>query len=190
MKRLGNDYRFNLIGGGIALSSIVLPWYVAEFCGPVVYWIYGLPQITWLVLPVVAIGAVFSLFSRYGGIITIAGSLLFIQIFQLPFYITTVPSLYVAQPCPGGIHGLSQPTYFDSFGFWFALAGGALSLLGISWNLPWNLRRSTESDGRQKPEGWPTKSSPHTAPIGTAQESEPNVNEFSDRPSHLLISSG
>jgi uncharacterized membrane protein YccC len=135
--------RFNALGAGLTLASAAVPWYIAYFCQSLLaYWLFNLPQPPWLVLTAVIAGGVLSLFSRYGGLLTIVASLFFAATFttgqlsqlQLP------PTWLITTPCTSSnLYGVHEPTALHTIGDWIALAGGVLTVaLGASWTAPFH----------------------------------------------------
>ena len=100
----------NVVGGILTFSSIALPWLLVN--GNPLY------AVQLGMFPFLLIGGTISLFSRYGGLLTLAGNLVF-SIGGVTFN------------CPaGGCYIVSGP------GGWLAWAGAAVSLAGRSRNSP------------------------------------------------------
>ncbi len=137
--------RYNVIGSGLTLASLAVPWYMTFFCQLfLAFWLFDLPWPTWLVLIPVAAGGILSLFSRYGGVVTIASSLVFAATFttgQPSGYFVVPPSAannFVCQP-GSSFYQVGEPLWPHVIGFWVALAGGILTLaLGTSWTMPFD----------------------------------------------------
>ena len=131
--------RFNAIGAGLTLASTATPWYMASSCGQfLAFWLFNLPQPQWLVLVSLIAGGILSLFSRYGGLLTMGTSLFFAATFttgQLSLTHVSPPGI-VTTPCPTDFYGTNGPTALHELGVWIALAGGILTVaLGKSWTL-------------------------------------------------------
>lgn len=133
LKRFWNKQIFNLSGGGLALISAAIPWYFAQFCGSLIaVWLFQLPVLSWLILSIVLGGGVLSILTRYGGILSLAGSFVFALTFSTSQLFTVnigVSPTTALPPCSSGFYGVS-------LGFWAAILGGALSLMGKSWTFP------------------------------------------------------
>ena len=143
---------FNLLGGGLALTSVAMPWYMVWFCGVLASsWLFQLHDnaYSWLILSLVVGGGILSLFSRYGGPVTLLGSLAFALTFSTDQVFYTITGVSPAGPlgkeCLGSsFYGPSQLPALHLVGLWFAISGGVVSLMGKTWNpntLWYSLRR-------------------------------------------------
>jgi len=101
----------NLIGGSLALVSVLLPWFVV--INQSNYLISSIPLFG-LVLPLIVLGGISSLDTRYGGLITIIGLTNYQSFAPHP-----MPSFYRAD-------------YSFGLGYWIAWIGGLIALLGLS----------------------------------------------------------
>ncbi len=106
------------------------------------FWIFDLPQPPLLVLMGVIGGGIVSLFSRYGGIITIIASLSFAasfttgQLFQFSVASPSTASSFVCRPI-ATVYQVDEPVIAHIVGFWVAMAGGILTVvMGVSWTVP------------------------------------------------------
>ncbi len=130
--------RFNILGGGLSLASVAVPWYLA-YCGAfIASWLF---QQYLAVLVLVVVGGALALLSRFGGVLTLFGSLLFLATINLPFSSytkTSLPGIIVSGnlPCTGALYGIDQPIIFHAIGFWVAVVGGTISLMGSVWAVP------------------------------------------------------
>ncbi len=142
--------RLNIIGGGLSLASVAIPWYLAYCEAFIASWLF---QQYPAVLVLVVVGGVLALLSRFGGALTLFGSLLFLATINLPFSSytkTSLPGIIVSEslPCMGAPYGIYQPIIFHAIGFWFALLGGLISLMGSPWTIPWLSPGSVLGRGR------------------------------------------
>ena len=102
------------LSGSMMILSVFLPW--RSIGGAYSSLINGIYE-SWFVPQTIVIGGAASIFSRYGGFITIAGLWSFLSI---------------PRSCPAG----GCPPLTLELGFWLALIGVGLSLLGRALNFP------------------------------------------------------
>lgn len=141
---------FNIIGGILTLTSTVLPWRMLNEIPHSVFEVWSLGIGLALIVPfLVLFGGGFSVFSRYGGAITVAGAIA---------YVAALPAEF------GLGYNSTPPTSSSGAGFWIVWAGAIISLMGKSWNLPF-LQRLSSSLWSHKARG-PTKAeSPDSAKL-------------------------
>jgi hypothetical protein len=117
-----------------------MPWYLARYCGAfIASWLF---QQSLLVVVLVIAGGIVAALSRFGGILTLLGFLIFLMTISLPFssYIvminrgTTVAS---GLPCSEDTYGILEPYILHTVGAWFAVAGAIVSFMGASWTVSW-----------------------------------------------------
>jgi hypothetical protein len=110
-----SDLRFrslaNLLGGSLPLASLFLPY---SFLGGDPWYPLGPGPISWGVPQLILLGCLLTFFSRFGGIVIVAG---------LSAWSST-PIFCQANGCPPYVLGP---------GYWLAWAGAIISLLGRSW---------------------------------------------------------
>ena len=101
----------NLLGGSLPLASLFLPY---SFLGGEAWYPLGPGPISWGVPQLILLGCVLTFFSRFGGIVTLAGLLDW----------SSTPIFCGATGCPSYVFGP---------GYWLAWSGVIVSLLGRSW---------------------------------------------------------
>lgn len=111
---------FNIIGGIVTITSTALPWRILDGISRSVFevWNFGFGLV--LIIPfLILFGACFSVLSRYGGAVTIVGTIA---------YVASLPGEF-------GLGSNATPS-ISSFGvgYWTVWAGAIISLVGRSWN--------------------------------------------------------
>jgi len=101
----------NLLGGSLPLGSLFLPY---SFLGGYPWYPLGPGPVSWGVPQLILLGCLLTFFSRFGVIVTIAGLAAW----------SSTPIFCGANGCPPYVFGP---------GYWLALAGAVVSLLGRSW---------------------------------------------------------
>jgi len=113
---------FNIIGGILTLASTVLPWRILNgaFYSVFEVWSFGFGLA--LIIPfLIMFGACFSVLSRYGGALTLVGTV---------SYVASLPEEI------GLGSNATPPDSSFGVGYWTVWAGAIISLMGRSWNLP------------------------------------------------------
>lgn len=111
---------FNIFGGAVTITSLALPWRVVNGINSFLFYVPFSP-VPWdsiIVLSMVLLGGLISFRSRVGGIPTIVGLLTYLALLT-----PTVP--------PPGVTN----TDILGPGFWTAIAGVVISLLGESQSI-------------------------------------------------------
>lgn len=129
---MGARFLVNLASSALTMASIFLPWIrfnTGETWSAVRAADPSLAFNASLAVSLVVAGGIFSLMSRYGGLLTMAGVWLFVANPPSPF-------LFVAE-------GVVITFSFET-GVWLAWAGATVSLLGGSWTLPFTFRTRSE----------------------------------------------
>lgn len=116
----------NLAGSALTIASIFLPW-IRFNTGETLSAVQAADAS--LAVSLVVAGAIISLLSRYGGVLTMAGVWLFVASPPGRF-------LFVAA-------GVVITSSFET-GVWLAWAGATVSLLGGSWTIPFTFRSKSE----------------------------------------------
>jgi len=111
-----------MIGGILTLTSMALPWRTLNGIPRSVFEVWSFGFGLALIIPfLILFGACFSVVSRYGGAVTVAGFITYIAYLPAEFGL--------------GSNATPPPSSFG-VGFWIVWVGAMLSAMGKSWNLP------------------------------------------------------
>jgi hypothetical protein len=112
LKQLLSRPLLNLIGGILTLGSLLLPWTIIRGSYPVS--VFQPNEFVWFVPWMILAGGLASIFSRYGGLVTVTGLILYFVSPPL-YFLSTIGS-----PAPNSL----------GIGFWLAVIGAGSSIVG------------------------------------------------------------